>query len=233
MLIRLFFRPILDLFTDSQPIDLLTSELAQLRKNGSFGDFLARWEPFNNTELTSQSFCLSTNESSTTQESYTEHIQIKREMIRFPLIFSGMRTRDYRRLRAFWIKWKQSPFWGFHEKRNIRKNYSTWSPSCGKQLIELESKKAPKKKWFGLSFHQDSTALDRVTLRLAKRIGFVFIAARPAMGKTAFVLSCTSKCHAVDHNKPVAIFPHSKCPPISNWSIRWSVAEARIGILIK
>ncbi|MDI9562623.1 MAG: replicative DNA helicase [Bacteroidota bacterium] len=48
------------------------------------------------------------------------------------------------------------------------------------------------------------TALDRITLGWQKT-DLVIIAARPSMGKTAFVLSMARNM-AVDHNRPVAIF---------------------------
>ncbi len=48
------------------------------------------------------------------------------------------------------------------------------------------------------------TALDRITLGWQKT-DLIIIAARPSMGKTAFVLSMARNM-AVDHNRPVAIF---------------------------
>jgi len=69
-------------------------------------------------------------------------------------------------------------------------------------IIELEARKNQKDGLTGVP--SGFTALDRVTSGWQKS-DLVIIAARPAMGKTAFVLSVLRNA-AVDHNKPVAIF---------------------------
>jgi len=69
-------------------------------------------------------------------------------------------------------------------------------------MTELEARKNQKDGLTGVP--SGFTALDRVTSGWQKS-DLVIIAARPAMGKTAFVLSVLRNA-AVDHNRPVAIF---------------------------
>jgi replicative DNA helicase len=69
-------------------------------------------------------------------------------------------------------------------------------------IAELEIRKNQKDGLTGVP--SGFTALDRVTSGWQKS-DLVIIAARPAMGKTAFVLSVLRNA-AVDHNRPVAIF---------------------------
>jgi replicative DNA helicase len=69
-------------------------------------------------------------------------------------------------------------------------------------IAEMEIRKHQKDGLTGVP--SGFTALDRVTSGWQKS-DLVIIAARPAMGKTAFVLSVLRNA-AVDHNRPVAIF---------------------------
>ena len=87
-------------------------------------------------------------------------------------------------------------------EKNIRKNYSDMKSIMREAIIELEARKLQKDGLTGVP--SGFTALDRVTSGWQKS-DLVIIAARPAMGKTAFVLSVLRNA-AVDHNKPVAIF---------------------------
>ena len=87
-------------------------------------------------------------------------------------------------------------------EKNIRKNYATMSSIMRDAIAELEVRKNQKDGLTGVP--SGFTALDRVTSGWQKS-DLVIIAARPAMGKTAFVLSVLRNA-AVDHNRPVAIF---------------------------
>jgi replicative DNA helicase len=85
---------------------------------------------------------------------------------------------------------------------NIRKNYDKMS-----QLIKLaldEIDKARENKTGVTGVPSGFTALDKVTNGW-QRSDMIVIAARPAMGKTAFVLSMARNM-AVDFKQPVAIF---------------------------
>ncbi|MBC7449050.1 MAG: replicative DNA helicase, partial [Hymenobacteraceae bacterium] len=85
---------------------------------------------------------------------------------------------------------------------NIRKNYEDMQSLLTKAVKELEEK---SKKEGGLTgVPTGLAALDAVTSGWQKS-DLIIIAARPAMGKTAFSLSVLRNA-AVDHNKPVAFF---------------------------
>jgi replicative DNA helicase len=84
---------------------------------------------------------------------------------------------------------------------NIKKNYADMSTIVRMALNELETKKNQE----GLTgVPSGFTNLDRVTSGW-QPTELIILAARPAMGKTAFVVSALRNA-AVDHGKPVAIF---------------------------
>lgn len=85
---------------------------------------------------------------------------------------------------------------------NIRKNYADIRSLVGQAFKELETKRKHKDGLTGIP--SGFTALDRVTSGWQKS-DLIIIAARPGMGKTAFVVSSLRNA-AVDHNYPVAIF---------------------------
>jgi replicative DNA helicase len=85
---------------------------------------------------------------------------------------------------------------------NIRKDYDTMADVLKLAIEQIE---AAKKNVDGVSgVPTGFTALDRVTAGW-QRSDMIIIAARPGMGKTAFVLSMARNI-AVDFNIPVAIF---------------------------
>ncbi|MDN3203660.1 replicative DNA helicase [Algoriphagus sediminis] len=190
---QVIFQAILDLFTDSQPIDLLTVT-SQLRKNGTLeiagGAFYV-------TELTSKV-------ASAANIEYHARIiteqAIKRELIQ---ISSEIQKESYEETTDVFElldKMEQSLF--EISEKNIRKNYSDMKSIMREAIQEMEIRKTQKDGLTGVP--SGFTALDRVTSGWQKS-DLVIIAARPAMGKTAFVLSVLRNA-AVDHNKPVAIF---------------------------
>ena len=85
---------------------------------------------------------------------------------------------------------------------NIKKNYDKMSTLIRKAIEQIEIAKNKKDGLSGVP--SGLTALDRLTSGWQKS-DLVILAARPAMGKTALVLSVARNA-AVDFNKPVAVF---------------------------
>jgi replicative DNA helicase len=85
---------------------------------------------------------------------------------------------------------------------NIKKNYDKMSTLIKKAIEQVEAAKNSKGTFSGVQ--SGLTSLDRITAGWQKS-DLVIIAARPAMGKTALVLTMARNA-AVDFNKPVAIF---------------------------
>lgn len=187
------YQAILDLFNASEPIDLLTVT-NQLRKNGKLE--IAGGAYFI-TELTSRV-------SSAANIEYHARIiteqAMKREMIHIASEIQRDAYEETTDVFELLDKMEQSLF--EISENNIRKNYSDMRSIMREAITELESKKGQKDGLTGVP--SGFTALDRVTSGWQKS-DLVIIAARPAMGKTAFVLSVLRNA-AVDHNRPVAIF---------------------------
>lgn len=190
---QVIFQAIIDLFTESQPIDLLTVT-AQLRKNGTLE---TAGGAFYVTELTSKV-------ASAANIEYHARIiteqSIKREMIKIASDIQRDAYEETTDVFELLDKMEQNLF--EISEKNIRKNYSDLKSIMREAIIELEAKKDQKDGLTGVP--SGFTALDRVTSGWQKA-DLVIIAARPAMGKTAFVLSVLRNA-AVDHNRPVAIF---------------------------
>ncbi len=190
---QVIFQAILDLFTDSQPIDLLTVT-SQLRKSGALE---TAGGAFYVTELTSKV-------ASAANIEYHARIiteqAIKRDMIRISSEIQRDAYEETTDVFELLDKMEQSLF--EISEKNIRKNYSDMKSIMREAIIELEARKHQKDGLTGVP--SGFTALDRVTSGWQKS-DLVIIAARPAMGKTAFVLSVLRNA-AVDHSRPVAIF---------------------------
>jgi replicative DNA helicase len=190
---KVIFQAILDLFTESQPIDLLTVT-SQLRKNGALE---IAGGAFYITELTSKVASAANIEFHA--RIITEQ-SIKRELIKISSEIQKDAFEETTDVFELLDKMEQSLF-NISEK-NIRKNYSDMKSIMREAIIELEARKNQKDGLTGVP--SGFSALDRVTSGWQKS-DLVIIAARPAMGKTAFVLSVLRNA-AVDHNRPVAIF---------------------------
>jgi replicative DNA helicase len=190
---KLVYESILDLFNSGEPIDLLTV-VNQLRKNGSLE--LVGGAIFI-TELTSKI-------SSASNIEYHARIiteqAMKRDMIKISSEIQKEAFEDTTDVFELLDKMEQSLF--EISESNIKKNYVDMRSIMREAILELESKKGQKDGLTGVP--SGFTALDRVTSGWQKS-DLVIIAARPAMGKTAFVLSVLRNA-AVDHNRPVAIF---------------------------
>ncbi len=87
-------------------------------------------------------------------------------------------------------------------EKNIRKNYMKMKDLMSIALEELEAKKDKKDGLTGVP--TGFTDLDHITSGW-QRSDLIILAARPGMGKTAFVVSALRNA-AVDHQKAVAIF---------------------------
>ncbi len=85
---------------------------------------------------------------------------------------------------------------------NIKKETVPIKPILNEAILQIEKAKNQKEGLSGVP--SGFTALDRITSGWQKT-DLVIIAARPSMGKTAFVLSMAREM-AVSHNKPVALF---------------------------
>ncbi len=85
---------------------------------------------------------------------------------------------------------------------NVRKQHDKMSTLIAKAIEEIEAAANQKDGLLGVP--SGFTALDRITGGWQKS-DLLILAARPGMGKTAFVVSM-AKNAAVDFNKPVAIF---------------------------
>lgn len=190
---KLIYDGILDLFNEGEPIDLLTVT-NQLRKNGKLE---LAGGAYYITELTSRV-------SSAANIEYHARIvteqAMKRDMIRIASDIQREAFEDTTDVFELLDKMEQSLF--EISEKNIKKNYMDMRSIMREAITELESKKGQKDGLTGVP--SGFTALDRVTSGWQKS-DLVIIAARPAMGKTAFVLSVLRNA-AVDHNRPVAIF---------------------------
>ncbi|EIM78121.1 replicative DNA helicase [Nitritalea halalkaliphila LW7] len=190
---KAIYTAILDLFSESSPIDLLTVT-NQLRKSGQLE---IAGGAFKVAELTSKV-------SSAANIEYHARIiteqAMKREMISIASEIQRDAFEETTDVFELLDKMEQSLF--EISEKNIRKNYSDMRSIMKEAILELEAKKGQKDGLTGVP--SGFTALDRVTSGWQKS-DLVIIAARPAMGKTAFVLS-TLRNAAVDHQRPVVIF---------------------------
>ncbi|GAA4450580.1 replicative DNA helicase [Nibrella saemangeumensis] len=186
------YNAILTLFSDSEPIDLLTVT-SQLRKSGEIdvvggGGYI--------TDLT-------TRVNSAANIEYHARIITEQALKRSLITMSSEILRDaYEDTTDVFNlldKTEQSLF--RITESNIRKNYSDMSTIVRQALNEMETKKNQQ----GLTgVPSGFTNLDRLTSGW-QPTELIILAARPAMGKTAFVVSALRNA-AVDHGKPVAIF---------------------------
>ena len=187
------YKAILDLFNNSEPVDLLTVT-NQLRKNGQLE---GAGGAYYITELTSKV------QSAANIEHHARlitELYIKRELIH---ISSEVQRDAYENTTDVFelLDGMEASLFKISES-TIRKNYEDMSSIFHKALKELDEKKNQEDGLTGVA--TGFTALDRVTSGWQKS-DLVILAARPGMGKTAFVLTMLRNA-AVDFNKPVAIF---------------------------
>jgi replicative DNA helicase len=184
---------IVQLFNLGAPIDLRTV-VNQLRKNGKL-------------ELVGGSYYLA---SLTNRVSSAANIEfharaileyaIKRELIAIATTVHKKAYEDTMDIFSLLDHTERSLF--EITETHIRKNYVDMRSLLGEAFKELEIKRTHKDGLTGIP--SGFTALDRVTSGWQKS-DLVIVAARPGMGKTAFMLSALRNA-AIDHGYPVAIF---------------------------
>ena len=187
------YESIVELFNESQPVDIKTV-VYKLRKNGKLeiaggAYFIAE---------------LTTKINSSTNVEYHARIiaeqSIKRELIRLASEVQNAAYEDTTDVFNLLDKTEQSLF--DISESHIRKNYDKMSTLLGMAIQEIEERKNKEDGLTGVP--SGMKVLDKITSGWQKS-DLIIIAARPGMGKTAFVLSALRNA-AVDYKKPVAIF---------------------------
>lgn len=187
------YSAIVTLFADSEPIDMLTVT-AKLRSTGELelvggASYIM--------ELTSKV------NSAANIEFHARIISqayIKRELIKVSSEIQREAYEDTTDVFRLLDKTEQSLF--AISESNIKKNYADMGALMRQALAELDQKKNNKDGLTGVP--SGFSALDRLTSGWQKT-ELMILAARPGMGKTAFVVSSLRNA-AVDFNIPVAIF---------------------------
>ncbi|NVJ46540.1 MAG: replicative DNA helicase [Cytophagia bacterium] len=187
------YQAIYDLFQASEPIDILTVT-SQLRKSGTLE---MAGGPYYITQLTNRV-------SSAANIEYHARIiveqSIKRELIRISSEIQKDAYEDTTDVFQLLDRMEQSLF--EVSEANIRKEYDSMKNIMATALEEIQARKDHQDGLTGVP--SGFTALDRVTSGWQKS-DLVIIAARPGMGKTAFVVSALRNA-AVDHGQGCAIF---------------------------
>lgn len=187
------YNAIIQLFGKSEPIDMLTVT-TQLRSNGEL-EFIGG---------ASYLVKLTNKVNSAANIEYHARIitqsAIKRDMIKIAGEILKDAYEDTTDVFNLLDKIEQN-FFEISE-RNIRKNYADASTIMRATIEELEKKKNNKDGLTGVA--SGFTALDRITSGW-QNTELTIIAARPAMGKTAFVVSAMRNA-AVEWGIPVAMF---------------------------
>ncbi|MFT5337962.1 MAG: replicative DNA helicase [Sphingobacteriales bacterium] len=190
---QVIFECIRDLFHESQPIDVLTVTQA-LRKKKSL-DFVGG--PYYLSQLTNRVA------SSANVEFHARIVAqkyIQRELIR---VSSETIKKAYDESSDVLdlLDEAEADLFSVAEG-NLRKNYAKMTDLIKEAIEQIE--KAAENTDGVNGVPSGFTELDRVTSGWQKG-DMVVIAARPGMGKTAFVLSMARNI-AVDHNRPIALF---------------------------
>jgi replicative DNA helicase len=187
------YSAILNLFVNSEPIDLLTVT-SKLRSTGEL-ELIGGASYI--TELTSKV------NSAANIEYHARIISqaaIKRELITISSEIQKEAFEDTTDVFRLLDKTEQALFQ--ISESNIKKNYADMSALMRQALEELDQKKNNKDGLTGVP--SGFSSLDRLTSGWQKT-ELIILAARPGMGKTAFVVSSLRNA-AVEFNMPVAIF---------------------------
>jgi replicative DNA helicase len=187
------FQAVIELFDRSEPIDILTVT-HHLRTKG---ELEMAGGAYYITELT-------TKVNSAANIEYHARIvseqAIKRELISISSEIQKEAFEDTSDVFELLDKTEQALYQV--SEANIRKNYADMRSLMGEALKELQAKKDHDSHLTGVP--SGFTDLDRVTSGWQKN-DLVIVAARPGMGKTAFVVSAMRNA-AVEFKKPIAIF---------------------------
>jgi replicative DNA helicase len=190
---KFIFDAIVQLFNNSEPVDIKTV-VHQLRRMGKLEDVGGAYYIAD----------LTTRVNSAANIEYHARIiseqSIKRELIRISSEIQKDAYEDTVDVFNLLDRAEQSLF--EVSESHIRKNYDKMSDLLRMAIEEIEEKKDKTDGLTGVP--SGFTALDRVTSGWQPS-DLVIIAARPGMGKTAFVLSALRNA-AIDFKKPVAIF---------------------------
>ncbi|MCG3164563.1 MAG: Replicative DNA helicase [Bacteroidia bacterium] len=187
------YTAIVNLFNATQPVDILTVT-QELKKKG---ELELVGGPYYITKLTNRVA------SSANAEFHARIIAqkfIQRELIRVSGEIYNNAFEDTTDVFDLLDK-AETELFGIAEG-NIRKNYDQMSSLLYDAVKEIEKAKNNDGHLTGVP--SGFTALDRVTAGWQKS-DLIIIAARPGMGKTAFVLSMARNI-AVDFKKPIALF---------------------------
>lgn len=190
---RHIYEAIVHLFNHSEPVDIKTVT-HQLRKEGKLelvgGAYFV-------TQLTAK---VNSAANIETHARIIAEQSIKRELIRIATEIQQDAYEDTMDVFKLLDRTEQSLF--EVSESHIRKNYDKMSSLLHQAIEEIQIKKEKKDGLTGVP--SGFTALDRVTSGWQPS-DLVIIAARPGMGKTAFVVSALRNA-AVDFARPVAIF---------------------------
>jgi replicative DNA helicase len=187
------YTAIVDLFKSTEPVDMRTV-VNQLRKTGKI-ELVGG--PYYIAELTAK---VSSAANIEYHARVIMEMAIKRELIQVASQIQSDAYEDTTDVFELLDKTEQSVFQ--ISDSNLRKNYDNMRNLMARAIQELQALKEHKDGLTGVP--SGFTELDRMTSGW-QRSDLVIIAARPGMGKTAFVVSALRNA-AVDFKIPVAIF---------------------------
>jgi replicative DNA helicase len=190
---KVIFEAIRELFNNSEPIDIKTV-VHQLRKFGKLEDVGGAYYIAELTSIVNSAANIEYHARIISEQS------IKRELIRISSEIQRDAYEDTIDVFNLLDKAEQSLF--EISEAHIRKNYDSMSDLLTQAISEIEEKKNQKDGLTGVP--SGFTALDRVTSGWQPS-DLVILAARPGMGKTAFVVSALRNA-AIDFKEAVAIF---------------------------
>jgi replicative DNA helicase len=190
---REIYNSIIQLFKSSEPVDMRTV-VAQLRKDGKI-------------ELVGGAYYIAELTSKVSSAANIEYharvvieMAIKRDLIQIASQVHQDAYEDTTDVFELLDKTEQSIF--AISDSNLRKNYDNMKNLMYRAIQELQKLKEHKDGLTGVP--TGFSSLDRMTSGW-QNSDLVIIAARPGMGKTAFVVSAMRNA-AVDFKRPVAIF---------------------------
>lgn len=190
---REIYNSIITLFKSSEPVDMRTV-VAQLRKDGKI-------------ELVGGAYYIAELTSKVSSAANIEYharvvieMAIKRDLIQIASQVHQDAYEDTTDVFELLDKTEQSIF--AISDSNLRKNYDNMKNLMYRAIQELQKLKEHKDGLTGVP--TGFSSLDRMTSGW-QNSDLVIIAARPGMGKTAFVVSAMRNA-AVDFKRPVAIF---------------------------
>jgi replicative DNA helicase len=197
---QLIYTAIVDLASRQDPIDMLTVT-EQLRRNGTLDKIHDENNdakgPFYIVELTSRV-------ASAAHIEYHARIVAQKYLARELITFSSdVQTKAFDEKEDVDDLMQEAEGKLFEiSQRNVKKDVTQINPVIATAIDQLEAASNRKEGLSGLAtgFHD----LDKITSGW-QNSDLVIIAARPAMGKTAFVLSM-AKNMALDYQTPVAVF---------------------------